>query len=335
AILAAVEIYKKERHASRVVFWVPAYFCNEALEPLRSRCPWLHLNFYDIEPDLKPCWDSIRPSSAETTGIVSLLMIVHFFGFPNSAKEAMDFAREHGMALIEDSAHVLEWIPETGLGDFVIFSPHKLLAIPQGAFLTSRHQSHRAPVNQSVGSPGIVDWRWLAKRLMQRLLVGFGVSWHQMNRAVNGSVHWNDHGSGGLGNGDCSDFSLKLLDRARGSLQEIKKIRRRNYEILLERLGDLKSCRILFPDLPQQVCPYAFALLADGPLDRIVSRLNGVGVPASRWPDLAPEVMAQGGSFGRTIAIYEKLFLLPVHQSICEKQARRMADLVSSAIGPA
>lgn len=85
---------------------------------------------------------------------VNLLVIIHFFGYPDPAyKEAVALAREFGVRVLEDEAHAMLSDLVGGicgrLGDACIFSLHKLFPFETGGMLM---------VNQTMSSiPALIE----------------------------------------------------------------------------------------------------------------------------------------------------------------------------------
>src|SRR3989454_4013440 len=69
----------------RTAVWFPAYFCNEALRFVR-RLP-IDLRFYDVQPDLTVDWEGVE-REVRNSADSSLLVLVHYFGFPNGTETA-------------------------------------------------------------------------------------------------------------------------------------------------------------------------------------------------------------------------------------------------------
>ena len=81
-------------------------------------------------PDISKCKElalTIQPD---------IFILVHYFGKPSFSKSIKEFCSIYKTWLIEDAAHVLKPIKGIGnLGDFILYSPHKHLPIPDGALL--------------------------------------------------------------------------------------------------------------------------------------------------------------------------------------------------------
>jgi len=114
-------------------FAFPDYMCSPSLWPLRQS--GARLLFYPIDPL------TLQPDYQRCDALPSfdVFVLVHYFGKPADAAKAGQWARARGARLLEDAAHVLHPIDGVGEhGDFVLYSPRKLLPIPDGAFLVVR-----------------------------------------------------------------------------------------------------------------------------------------------------------------------------------------------------
>ena len=69
------------------VVFVPAYFCNESLGPLRNS--QAKIVFYSINIDLTPDWEHIHELSKSCSPDVFIL--THYFGEVNDVAGAVDF----------------------------------------------------------------------------------------------------------------------------------------------------------------------------------------------------------------------------------------------------
>ncbi|EMM94758.1 DegT/DnrJ/EryC1/StrS aminotransferase domain protein [Leptospira interrogans serovar Pyrogenes str. L0374] len=181
--LLVIAVWKKiHSDQKEITFWIPDYFCNSSLFPLRS---WgVKFVFYPIlrnrEPDYKACKELLKSNS------IDVFILVHYFGKPSDSNRAFEFCKEKNVILVEDAAHVLK--PTKGIGekgDFVLYSPHKHLPISDGAILIVRNsgpsnifwdvrnedQINKVLKNhyQEVGNIKLLGAKWLLKRLLQKL----------------------------------------------------------------------------------------------------------------------------------------------------------------------
>lgn len=314
AILA--EAFRRQRGRAPIVA-VPEYICNQSLWPLRQS--GANLVFLPVNGDTLRM--ELKPSLA-----FDLLMVVHYFGWPADLDEAAALAGRRGGWLIEDCAHVLTPIAGIGeSGSAALYSPHKLLAAPDGAVLVARPplrlaERHLVEAAKAAGwaQPGTSLWR--AKRLIQ---------------------------AGPLGRflkiGGQPDFSSDPLTRpmahtpapspaaarliARADLAEIARRRRANYAALHDAILNLAPWQPLMPT-SASVAPYRLAMRCPSfeVASALYARLRAANLPVESWPDLPPEVAKDSGA-GRLRA---SVLFLACHQG-CD--ADELASAYARALG--
>lgn len=307
--------------------YCPEYFCEEAMGPLR-KIP-AQIRFYPVQEDLQPDWDRLMSMRNKGSG-KAILIIVHYFGFPNNVDKAGEFCRKTGIGLIEDAAHVLS--PGPGgigsAGGMVVYSPRKLLSVPDVGILVIRGQGNIpdnfiAPVNLQKGVG-----KWILKRLILSLMWHLGISMPQSSRSMsaasNDITKGDEDGNERLG---CNPYSRKLLGLSERYLGNVVSIRRKNYQWLLNGIHDLKDIKPLFPSLPEGVCPYLFPLRIYKDRDRLLDKLRSRGIPAGTWPTLPPEVL-KDTSLSIARRLRQEIITLPIHQTIYEPQM----DTIISAL---
>jgi dTDP-4-amino-4,6-dideoxygalactose transaminase len=326
ALAAGIAAVKKATGASQVTIWLPAYFCNEALDPVRL-LPAI-LKFYPIREDLTPDW-AVLEALVVRAQCPAVFVLVHYFGFPNAPKEARAFCDRHGMVLLEDAAHMLMPTAGVGSGDLMIFSPRKLLAVPSGGVLVAS-----AELEASLDTPAGDDARWetiswIVRRFTRGVLGGLNIP-RRLLRIPSGRRTYPEltHLRSSAQQAGCDTYALRLLTVMGRQINEVAQRRRQNYARLLDWAASLAQVQPLFPRLENGVCPYAFPLLAVRESEELVARLQAWGIPAGRWPELHPKLLVRDGDTRVASRLYEQLLLLPVHQSLTLRQV----DLVGSRL---
>ncbi|MBF0130135.1 MAG: DegT/DnrJ/EryC1/StrS family aminotransferase [Alphaproteobacteria bacterium] len=170
--LGIVARWWEESHRRLPRVWVPDFFCEQSLGPLRR--VGAEIVFYPIAPDLRPKWDVCHVWAR--TAPPDLFLLVHYFGIPGDLAPAREFRDEFGTILVEDGAHALR--PATGIGavgDFVLYSPHKLLAVPDGSVLVVENAGvagEIAALAERLPRVAPRSGGWLLRRLAQKSLPG-------------------------------------------------------------------------------------------------------------------------------------------------------------------
>ena len=309
--------------------WFPGYFCNEALGPLRAGGVGLRFYPLDIKKTLAPDWEALDTMAA-AHGAPDVLVLVHYFGIPNDISGARAFCDTHGALLMEDAAHVLAPAAGIGLSELNIYSPRKLLAVPEGGVLI-RRDGLPAPVAPQAGRHGGFA-RWVLKRLIQRCMRAARIPWHMLwGKGVQPDEAFSAVVAGPAP--ACTEQAKKLLAVQGEKFKNIARARRDNYIALMGALkGFSTGLRPLYAELPDSVCPYAFVLLSESGNSHIIDGLRARGVPASNWPDLPPEVRAEAGRFKAEHWLRDHIVLLPVHQGLGSRDINLMATALKDIL---
>ena len=323
----AAILNKRDKRNGQV--WLPDFFCNEALISLRQN--EINLHFYPIKSDLSPDWDKIELEE-KSSYLPDVFILVHYFGFLNCLDESRVFCDESGVELLEDCAHLL--LPVNGAGqNIAVFSPRKLLSLPEGGLLVMPYNS---PVQKVLkfGANKKLVLKWLALRLAQRMMLTMGISWHRFRKTVigNANILHDDKISGNIKMFP-DKYTLKLLGVIGKDLGQVVEKRRTNYMRLLQAVDGMKRVRRLFSSLPDYVCPYTFPMIVYEGRDAMSSQLNHFGIPAASWPDLPPEVLQKRDEHKNAVWLQEHILLLPVHQDLSDKQVEYMAFKLKEILG--
>ncbi|MFQ5842448.1 MAG: GNAT family N-acetyltransferase, partial [Thermodesulfobacteriota bacterium] len=311
--------------------WVPDYFCNQSLWPIRQTSA--KVSFYPIRSDLRPNWETCQEMANKKP--LDIFVLVHYFGDPSDSLEAKRFCNKIGSILIEDAAHVLKPIPGVGeKGDFVLYSPHKLLPVPDGAVCVMRLSldglgglgsagqvlKTMYDVTQKMEETSPSSWGWLTKRLIQKIF-----SFNGFRSVQNDMIYAFDEDPVRV------DFKIpprlsttgrNLLGRVGGCLPHIAEQRQKNdraWRYLLEKKPGLAP---LFDRVSSETVPYLAVFQGDNPeLARTAyDQLRRDGWPVQTWPDMPPEVMANQEFHAIAIQRRRSLLTFPVHQSVHANQ---------------
>ena len=133
--LLAVAVWRQQVTGTPVDVWVPEYFPEQTVAQLRKN--GFSLSFYPIVESFEPDWSACK--SLARGKPPRIFVLAHHFGRPADAPRARRFCDEHHGLLVEDAGHVLR--PSSGVGEhgeFVLYSPHELVGVPDGALLVAR-----------------------------------------------------------------------------------------------------------------------------------------------------------------------------------------------------
>jgi selenocysteine lyase/cysteine desulfurase len=313
ALAVLVQWHRNQFRSVAPRLWLPDYFCNQSTAAARDA--GAEIRFYPVDADLTPRWDDCARLADRVPP--DLFVMVHFFGAAQPMATAQKFCRDHHATLIEDAAHVLRPAPGIGeTGDVTFYSPHKLLAIPDGAvMLVKSEEMATAIAGQIVGlgpdSPLV--YAWLAKRLLQKLLPEALL--RRRTAAMSLGFHEDPPFQELASTPRPSPVALKMLSELGPQLDKIAETYRENALYLSEIIKDRTDLTIFGPARAAAV-PYRLVLeftTASAAEKAYVAWRRG-GVPVDTWPDIAPEVAAARGIHSAALALRRRLLFLPLHQ---------------------
>jgi dTDP-4-amino-4,6-dideoxygalactose transaminase len=299
--------------------------------------------FYRIRPDTSVDLDDI---AARLDPSVRVLMVTHYFGFPQPLAALRAFCDTRGLLLLEDCAHGFfgeyQGAPFGAWGDYAIASSMKFFPVYEGGCLVSARHSLDGVKLRSAGAGfeakvalttlenSFAYGRLAAVAALMKLpLAAKSVLWRALkarhapgtaapalapdssDSSYNFDPRWLDKRS--------SLFSRLILRLASGA--RIGALRRRHYQVLHDALAVLPGVRPLFPALPDGVYPWVFPLLADEPagLQRLCAALAHAGVPHVRFGEtLWPGV--DTGVCPVTADLSQRLVALPCHQALAPEE---------------
>ena len=337
--LALIALWrKKSNFKSEVTIWIPSFFCNASLIPLRA--VGVNLIFYPVNESMEP--DSEECAILANNSPPDIFLLVHYFGRPNLHNFAVKFAHDSGAWLVEDAAHALK--PEETIGktgDFVLYSPHKHLPIPDGAILVVRSEW---PNKLKTSSGSIFDnplsWHrqlreiekklgnvtkmnqvksfvWVFKRVLQKIGIrpqGRKVLFNEiMEENSNNILNTIEPPAQSL-------LGTRLLAILSLEIDEIALDRIRNFEIWAKLLSTKEEFnnKIFSSDRQskEKWTPYLAAYRGDFiAITKAYHFFQRLGIPVLTWPDLPPEVKGNKNSNRIAWELRHTHLYLPIHQS--------------------
>ena len=135
SILSICMFRLKKLNQKSINVFLPNYFCNDPIPLLNQKN--INLIYYEIDDQFEPDFQNLNNLSE--TAKPDIFLGVHYFGNPLVSNFLKNFCIKNKCWYIEDATHCLKRDKVIGTqGDFVIFSPYKHLAIPNGAILIVR-----------------------------------------------------------------------------------------------------------------------------------------------------------------------------------------------------
>ena len=323
SLYAIVKFRKAVDSRGKVNVWLPDYFCNASIEPIRTLD--VEIFFYPVKHDGRP--DLAKCNEAIVNFIPDIIVFVHYFGVPTYSHGLYKLARKNNAWLVEDAAHCVA--PEQGIGgygDFVLYSPHKTLAIPDGGVLLIREDGPNKISNNFLiehgfnelyfsmmnGSPllNMQSYKWLLKRILQKI----GVRYNSKQADFDNDLVATN--AGDFCHPKMSTLAIRLLSAMVLDLKKESNNRRNNQHAWRSRLkqGDV----IIALRSHKNYTPYlSMCTVSDSAsIKNEFIRLQNSGIPVTTWPDLPPEIFKNSKEHKEAIQMRKTRLFLPVHSSI-------------------
>lgn len=326
------EVLKK----SDITLAVPEYFCAETEEEYRDDN--LQIIRYPITKYFDPEWDAVKELfSGEKKRHIDLFLFVHYFGQYHDLNRARTFCDNNQTILIEDCAHALYDYGKVGQkGDFVLFSPHKLIPIPDGAIIRCNENKKNPDValiyesikqslnkNQKANNSEII--RWKLKKVVQKLIrLNRYSPYKREEHFLKGSFNKTDSIV-------ISEYSKKILSSL--SYEDLKEItyRRRENVSLINWIVNQVSPEVIPLVSEQNDSPFfaAFSLEKVANPDEVISHLENMGFKILFWPTLPADIeILSESNLSRRLS--RDLFAIPCHQGINPQELAKIAGKVKN-----
>lgn len=319
----------------------PAYNCGAEIDPFVWAGAKVTLYRVDERAQIDTA-DIMRRVTPSTR----LIYVSHFFGWPQQMGALASWCKEKGLFLVEDCALCLfSQGPERTIGrtgDAAIYSFVKSLPVPDGGALVLKNKDF-SKLPTMAKPPRFRNIALTSLPLLKKWFMNTNQCWQQhelIRNLLNKS--WLKK----TGNSDCEierempksnyfdpgkiRWSMSRLSKgiiSRTQPWKIIETRRSNYQHLHNALCSEPSIRLLYDDLPDDVCPLSFPIYVS---DRNgwASSLEERGILVGGWPSyhrgfdwkMFPEVRH----------LKNDLLTLPVHQGLGADHMTYIAKCVKS-----
>ena len=341
------QIRKKQKSEEKVIVWIPDYFCNASLNILRETA--YEIVFYPILENLEPDFSSFK-EMVQSNGSPDIFLLVHYFGKPTPVSRSIEFCSNNGAWLVEDAAHVLRPVKGIGeAGDFVLYSPHKLLPLPDGAILIARPDGPTRLDHQMLedvfkkrkwieflselkvsskgrlilkGSSSLITW--VLKQILQKVYLRRYIKqpfYETEQPPLNNFAYPKPEISG---------ISLKILSGLCHKLGDIASLRERNqmlWDHCIGLLSQKENKAIHQGPRPTYLNWTPYLSSYAGEEQTIVEFYNNLKAKKflpTTWPDLPPELFVNKTRHDVAIRLRNSGFYLPVHQSVSRNHFRTL-----------
>ena len=311
---------------------VPDYHNGNEVEAIRAA--GARLAFYRVGRNLEIDLESLTKLCR--TAHPRALFVIHYFGWPQPAKELLALCEAHDMVLVEDCA--LSLLSDTlgrplgSFGHYATFCLYKTLPVPNGGVLVANEGDlaglgdlplETCRLATRAGRTIELMLEWLRGQAYVPGSVGFAAK-RAVGRAMTslrvGRVPFGDIGFDlDSVNVAVAPLSRALLDRF--DYDDIKRRRRRNYQLLRERLEP--HVAVLPRELEEGTCPLIFPLIAPDKA-RTAAALQADGISAMEfWNGGAAETRRP--EHADAWYLRDHLVELPIHQDVTPEQVEHMA----------
>lgn len=318
ALLLLFSVYRQLNNKERILIYLPDYFCDQTIQSFRES--WMDFYYYPIGEDLEPKWQAVEEYTKSNRLTPDFFVFVHYFGMEKNVSLAADFCRRHTILLVEDCAHVLLSKGKiASKGDFVIFSPHKQLPVPDASVLSCNESEKIKQLWYSILleydklKRRDKDGKWYVKKAVQKLL--------KVHRKL--SYYQGTHlGSGNILCKTVEKISKKSEQTLRAfydytELKKICYIRRDNLSMMNYLISKIDGT-ILPLTGAQTFAPYyaVFSLKNTADKKQAVRNLIARGFPVLYWPDLPRDIADKRAEHETAFALSEDIITIPIHQDI-------------------
>jgi len=337
SLYAVVKFRMMTKSLDKISIWLPSYFCNESTIPIRTL--GCSISFYPVLYDGTP--DAKYFDLMLEKGLPDIILFVHYYGKPTISDKIYNLSKKNKIWLIEDAAHCIAPDDNIGrYGDFVIYSPHKIFAIPDGGLLLIRNDGPNNISYDFLDKFGFNELyysiihknskllisdthKWVFKRLLQML--GFrrdGKSVEFKSLESIKSIDTFPHPM-------MSSISYRLLGFMISKMDAEKNNRKANQ---IKWYSSLRS--YVLPNLIEvhdiEYTPYLAQFVFNDVkiAESFFIFLKSIKIPVSTWPDLPPEVLMRPSYYNKTIKMKDMCFYLPVHQSINPNNIELITDII-------
>ena len=317
----------------------PAYHCGSELDPLLQA--GLQVRLYPTGRDTTIDPEAVR---ALITPRSKAVYLIHYFGFLQPATDAVRaLCDAHGLALIEDCALSLlsGAHPADGrAGDVAVFCFYKFFPTLGGGAMVLNGGDITGGTRFTRAVPG----KMAAKGLLRAgvdLLLGGERRMALMRRLKPARPAFPAPVAGRDADMPADYyFDERLLDtrmaaltaRQIGSFDTANAIalRRRNYRLYQAELASLPGIHMLFPDLPETVCPLYMPVITEN-RDVLAAALAQRGIAATPWwAGYHRKLDFTGQTDARFLK--DNVLALPCHQYLGEAAIRYICQVLRGLI---
>ena len=319
SIRLIIQAYSSVFKKKVINIWIPDFFCAETEEEFKGKN--VLIIKYPITEKMEPNWHIIKDKFSDID--MDIFIFVHYFGKYCDINPAWIYCNNRNAILIEDCAHVLYKYGRIGQkGDFVIFSPHKILPIPDGGIIL-HNDSKSKPVSEIWNQLSILVCsgkryelskvlKWKVKKIIQKLFKINKPTKYEYKEHYLINKNYRPEKSIRI-----SKYSYKVLQGY--SYEDYKRIAfiRSTNAQLISHIIEKTTPIIPIDSLNKNECPFlcVFFLKDIFYNHDIINNIKKTGINILYWPSLSSDISNQPYSdIARELS--KQLLYISVHQDI-------------------
>ena len=313
---------------------IPGYICYSLVEPIIKK--GFIVEYYDVNKNLSLDLKNLKEIVKNKN--ISALVIVHYFGFLMEIKEIYNFCKSKKIELIEDYCH--NFLPRIYSKDLdklnttKIYSLRKTIPINDGGAIENKNFNQVKFSNNSFIRP--IDFSYLTLRFFELLINRIGI----INLYSNSSQNFKKKIKSVFKKEMVHDFEIISRKASYMLYQYINsdeylndsfKKRRNLFNIFYKEINKT-GLKIVFNKMSDYSVPQFFPILLDKKNKLLFEYLNKKGIETIKWPsyEIPKLVLKNKKKFMNSIFFNENIILLPLHQSLCEKDCHRIINTLKS-----
>ena len=254
------------------------------------------------------------------------IFVIHYFGCPAEIKQVREVADSKNIILIEDCAHVIYGKEDGGKlgtwGDFSIFSPRKMLNLPEGGYLVlnKNFQNFTPSYSRRVNSLyTLFEFLQTRGKYFYLTLTNGNDIFHLSKIPQRGFIDYARIIKSRIKN-------ISLLSSFYSRNIDVKihiEKRRQNYNYLYNGLKDFSFLKPLYNDLPGMWTPYSLPVIVEKGCRNILQfELSKSGISCGAgWPESPFDKRLK-----RTSELADNLIEFPIHPFVKINQLKKIID---------
>lgn len=326
---------KSLKKLDRTHILVPSFNCGHEIEPfLREnfKIDMYRVNRYGII--------DLEHLDSQLTGNRQVVLVTHFFGFPQPVEEISALCKTRNIFMLEDCAHSfqshIDGTPLGSWGDLSIYSYRKTLPSPDGGALiinnpaielsrpaslpntmsvlkkTAELVMNQLMASASISSP--IGFKLLSgiKRILLMVQSAIKMGARHDSLLLYSPDDESYEYSSEILNWQISKLSTSVIGNC--DHQEARVSRIRNYQYVAKALDKLKKLRPLFPALPDGTCPLGFPFVGPDDRNQIDDIMRNYPYLLSWWPQFHPGM--EWHDFAESAWLKRNCYVMSIHQDL-------------------